>query len=273
VTGPLAGGLLLSPLALGSADAHVTVSADVSTSGAYSALTFRVPSESDEASTTAVSVQLPQDTPFSSVRTRPVPGWTAKVVRAPLPRPVKVNGATLTAAVRTVTWTADDDAAIGPDQYQEFSLAVGPLPAPSTIPLPATQTYSDGEVVRWDDPAPASGEEPEHAAPVLEVVEAGASAGGSSGSVGSGDQPVTGSGREPAGGSGDQPVTGSGREPAGGSGDQPVAEEPVAEEDAPADTSSDGTARWLGGAALTVAVLAAGAAGLALGSARSGRRR
>ena len=257
VTSLLAGGLLLSPLAVGTAGAHVNVTADDRTAGAYSALTFRVPNESDDASTTAVSVQLPQDTPFPSVRTRPLPGWTAKVVRAALPAPVEVNGATLTAAVRTVTWTADEDAAIGPGQYQEFSLAVGPLPEAGTILLPATQTYSDGEVVRWDEPAPASGEEPEHPAPVLEVVAAGSSSDGHSGSAGSGDEPVTGPGQEPAGG--------SGREPA--------AREPAASDEASTETRTDGTARWLGGVALSLAVLAAGAAGVALGTARAGRRR
>ena len=38
---------------------------------------------------------------------------------------------------------------------------------PGTVLLPATQTYSDGEVVRWDEPTPSSGEEPEHPAPAL----------------------------------------------------------------------------------------------------------
>ena len=234
-TSLLAGGVLLTPLVGGTAGAHVRVNADDQTSGAYSALTFRVPNESDQASTTGVSVQLPQDTPFSTVSIRPVPGWTAKVVRAPLPIPVEVNGATLTEAVRTVTWTAEGDAAIGPDQYQEFSLSVGPLPGPGTVSLPATQTYSDGEVVRWDDPPPASGEEPAHPAPVLEVVAAATASGAPSGSGGSG-------------GSGDQPVAG---------------------EDGAATPVRDGTARWLGAAALT---LAAGTAGAALVSARTGRR-
>jgi hypothetical protein len=33
----------------------------------------------------------------------------------------------------------------------------------------ATQTYSDGTVVEWDQPTPASGEEPEHPAPTLTI--------------------------------------------------------------------------------------------------------
>ncbi|CAA9296771.1 MAG: Conserved membrane protein in copper uptake, YcnI, partial [uncultured Friedmanniella sp.] len=177
----LTGGLLLSPLALPAADAHVRVVTDgTATAGGYGVLTFRVPNESDEASTTTVSVQLPQDTPFSSVRTRPVPGWRASLESADLPSPVEVGGAMLTEAPRVVTWTTRGDAAIGPAEYQDFALSVGPLPAPGEVLLPATQTYSDGEVVRWDEPVPASGEEPEHPAPVL-VVAAAAEGGDASG--------------------------------------------------------------------------------------------
>ena len=154
------------------AAAHVRVTGDSTAAGSYSALTFRVPNESDTASTTKLSVQLPQDTPFASVRTRALPGWRAVLVTAPLPDPVEVNGATLTKAVRTVTWTAGRGAAIAPGQYQDFALSVGPLPAGGEVLLPTTQTYSDGEVVRWDEPTPADGSEPEHPAPTLPVVAA-----------------------------------------------------------------------------------------------------
>lgn len=151
------------------AAAHVRVTADSTQPGSYSALTFRVPNEDDRASTTTLSVELPQDAPFASVRTRAVPGWRAQLVTAPLPTPVEVNGTTLTKAVRTVTWTAERGAAIAPGQYQEFALSVGPMPAGGELLLPATQTYSDGQVVRWDEPTPASGVEPEHPAPTLAV--------------------------------------------------------------------------------------------------------
>ena len=165
------------------AAAHVRVTGDSTAPGSYSALTFRVPNESDTASTSKLSVQLPQDTPFASVRTRALPGWRAVLVTAPLPDPVEVNGATLTKAVRTVTWTAERGAAIAPGQYQEFALSVGPLPAGGEVLLPTTQTYSDGEVVRWDEPTPADGSEPEHPAPTLPVVAATTSGDAPSGSA------------------------------------------------------------------------------------------
>jgi uncharacterized protein YcnI len=136
-----------------------------------------VPNESATADTVKISVELPQTQPFLSVRSKPVPGWTATAAEAELPTPVKTEGTTITKAVRTVTWTAAAGAGLSADQYQEFSLSVGPLPAPGRVLLPATQTYSDGTVVRWDQPIPASGEEPEHPAPVLDVTAAAAATG------------------------------------------------------------------------------------------------
>ena len=56
-----AAGLALLPATAG---AHVTVHTDSTASGSFSALTFRVPNESDSASTVKLEVQLPKVTPF-----------------------------------------------------------------------------------------------------------------------------------------------------------------------------------------------------------------
>ena len=161
-------GLALLPVA--TASAHVRVTPDNPTAGGFSALTFRVPNESATAGTVKLSVALPKDTPFLYVSTKPVPGWTAAATKTKLAKPVESYGTTLTEAVSEVTWTADKGTSIGPGEYQEFSLSVGPLPDPGTVLLPTTQTYSDGTVVAWDQPTPATGEEPEHPAPAIEVV-------------------------------------------------------------------------------------------------------
>jgi uncharacterized protein YcnI len=153
---------------------------DSTASGSFSALTFRVPNESDTASTVKLEIQLPKDTPFLYVSTKPVAGWTVKTTEAPLPEPVESYGTTITKAVSTVVWTASDAAAVKPGEYQEFSISAGPLPKPGTIELPAVQTYSDGKVVKWNQPTPASGEEPEYPAPtfVITAAEPGSAEGG-----------------------------------------------------------------------------------------------
>ncbi len=155
------------------ASAHVHVQPDNTASGGYAALTFRVPNESDTASTTTVVVTLPQKEPLANVSVRPVAGWTATVTDAALPQPVTANGTTLTRAPRTVTWTATSARdAVAPGEYQEFSISAGPLPAPGMLVLPVAQTYSDGTVVTWDTPQTAGEDEPEHPAPQFEVTAA-----------------------------------------------------------------------------------------------------
>lgn len=154
------------------ASAHVRVVPGSTTAGSYATLTFRVPNESDTASTTRLTVTLPTDTPLLSVSTRPVPGWTATVEEVALPSPVDVSGTTVTRAPGSVTWVADAGAAIGQGQFQEFEISAGPLPAAgTTLVLPAAQTYSDGTVVDWDQLADG-GNEPEHPAPAFTVTAA-----------------------------------------------------------------------------------------------------
>jgi uncharacterized protein YcnI len=180
--------LTLTALAAAPASAHVRVTPDgEAAAGGYAVLTFRVPNESATAATTQVEVALPTDTPLASVSVEPVPGWTAHVERASLPEPVELHGTEVTEAPVRVTWTADsDDAALGDGEFQRFTISAGPLPEVDQLVLPTTQTYTDGSVVAWDQPTPASGEEPEHPAPVLQVAASGAGH-GSSDAVATGD--------------------------------------------------------------------------------------
>jgi len=159
---PLAVAGLASALTLLSAPAfaHVTVNPSTAEQGSYTKLTFRVPDESDTASTTKVQVAFPTDHPITSVRTKAVPGWTAKVETG--------TGD----AVSQVTWTAENAAAaISPGEFAEFDVSVGPLPDTDSVTFKAVQTYSDGTVVRWIESS-TDGTEPEHPAPVLTLTAA-----------------------------------------------------------------------------------------------------
>lgn len=158
-------GLLLA--GAGAASAHVSVDPASTTEGGYSQLTFSVPSESTDTTTSKIEVALPTETPFTSVRVKPVEGWTSEVIRGDLPESIEVDGATLTEAPLTVIWTADDEEhQLTAQQYQTFSLSVGTLPeAGTTVELPVTQSYADGTVRAWDEPAIEGEEEPENPAP------------------------------------------------------------------------------------------------------------
>ncbi len=156
------------------AAAHVSVSSAAAVQGGYSTVTFKVPNESDDASTTKLEVNLPQDAPVASVSVRPVPGWTAVAEKAKLATPLEAHGTQITEAVSKITWTASGDAAIKPGEFQTFDVSMGPLPQAEQMVFKSLQTYSDGTVVRWIDEPSTDGTEPESPAPVLKLAAAAA---------------------------------------------------------------------------------------------------
>jgi periplasmic copper chaperone A len=136
--------------------AHVTAQGTV-TKGGYGVVTFRVPNEDATAGTVALTVTLPADHPFRSVRTTPMPGWTA------------------TTSAGSVTWKANPGTRVGPGQYLDFPVSLGPFPADvDTLSFPAAQAYDNGKVVTWADPARPDGPEPEHPVPTVTLTAASA---------------------------------------------------------------------------------------------------
>ena len=168
---------LLVTLALGAlfalagpAFAHVTIGATDAAPGGYTVATFRVPTESDTASTTKLVVSVP---PLGSVAVQPTPGWTAASKTAKLATPIKTDDGEQTEAISQITWTAQADAAIKPGEFQQFNVSIGPLPNKAALSFPAIQYYSDGTVVRWiEQAAPGSKSEPDHPAPTLKIAAA-----------------------------------------------------------------------------------------------------
>ncbi|KOX08944.1 membrane protein [Micromonospora sp. NRRL B-16802] len=156
----------------GSASAHVTVNPKDATQGGYARVAFRVPNESDTASTTKLEVVLPENAPVGSVSTMPVPGWTVATEKRKVDPPIEVHGSQLTEAVSKITWTATGDAGVKPGQFQEFPVSMGPLPKVESMVFKTLQTYSDGNVSRWIDEPQPGGEEPDSPAPVLTLTPA-----------------------------------------------------------------------------------------------------
>jgi uncharacterized protein YcnI len=224
-----AGGLVL--LSAFPASAHVEVSSPDATPGGFGRLVFSVPTESASASTTKLQVTMPARTPFASVSARPVPGWTVTTKQRKLATPLTSEGFTLTKAVGVVTWTAARGSGVRPGEFQEFELSVGPFPkGASSVAMPAVQTYSDGTVVRWDQPSVEGEAEPDHPTPTLHLTATG---------------------------------TAGHAEAASGAAAEPA--RTVAGEDGTAG-STDAVARWLGGIAVALGVVAVAVAA-------TGRRR
>jgi uncharacterized protein YcnI len=119
------------------ASAHVTLNPGTAPADSFSRFALRVPTEIDSP-TVRVSIQLPAE--LEEVGFQPKPGWERTQ-----------NG-------RVVTWSGGE---IGVGEFDEFGLSLHVPNTPGeTLTFPATQTYANGEVVRWigapesDEPAP-----------------------------------------------------------------------------------------------------------------------
>ncbi|MGP3958092.1 YcnI family copper-binding membrane protein [Nonomuraea sp. 3N208] len=138
---------------------------------------------------------------------------------------VKVTEGKLPAPVKTeygdleeaVTTIVWAGGKINPGEFQEFEVSMGQLPKDTDrLMFPTKQTYSNGEVVDWSEAPKADGTEAEHPAPLLKLVPAAAAASPSASAA---------------------PAT------------------PAVVPVAAGSSSSDGTARLLGGAGLAVGAI------------------
>jgi periplasmic copper chaperone A len=164
----LAAALLAAPAA---AEAHVTLQPKQAPAGGFVRLDVRVPNERDDANTTKVDVKFPPG--FAEASYQKVPGWSVKVTKAKLAKPIQTDDGAVTEAVSRITWTADSTAdGIPPGAFQDFGLSVQvPGKAGDTLTFKALQTYSNGTVVRWIGP-----EGSDTPAPTVQVTAAGGAA-------------------------------------------------------------------------------------------------
>jgi periplasmic copper chaperone A len=174
--------LALALLALPAvASAHVTLQPSEAPEGAFTVLDVRVPNESDNANTTQIAVQFPVG--FADVSYQAVPGWSVKVVKDKLAKPVQTDDGPVTEGVKEMVFSGGK---LPPGEFQDFPLSVQiPGKAGEELTFKAVQTYDDGEVVRW-----IGGPGSEHPAPQVLVTaaeadhHAPASAAGSEGEEG-----------------------------------------------------------------------------------------
>jgi periplasmic copper chaperone A len=129
--------------------AHVTIQPGEWEAGAFAAMAVRVPNERDDAETTSVTVQFPEN--VLTARFQAHPFCERDVQTEELDQPVEE----ITERIVSVTWTCDPP--IAADGFDEFGMSFQ-VPEDAQpgdeILFPALQVYSSGEEVRWVDPDP-----------------------------------------------------------------------------------------------------------------------
>ncbi|TDC85321.1 DUF1775 domain-containing protein [Micromonospora sp. KC606] len=144
--------------------AEVTTTPTQATQGDAVTLHLVVPEERPGARTEKIEFRLPEATPIGEVYPLSVDGWAPLINFRNLDQPVAgIHAPGVTQVTAAVTWTrAAGKPVPGPAR---LSLAMGPLPQVDRMSFELVQTYSDGTVVRWADPAGGA-----HPAPTLALV-------------------------------------------------------------------------------------------------------
>ena len=154
------------------ADAHVTINPGEWEAGGFARFDIRVPNERDDANTTRVVVQFPENVVSASFQD--VPGWERTVEMVPLDEPIEEDGEEpITERIGTVTWSGGT---VEPGEFVEFgvSFQVPETPGEDLL-FPTIQTYSGAEAVRWISPDPEA-DEPAPRVTVLAAEEEGTAA-------------------------------------------------------------------------------------------------
>lgn len=150
------------------ASAHVTVSPEEVPAEGYAMLTFTVPHGCDGAATNRVSIKMPPE--VISATPGVVGGWKIRSVEGKLPEPAEQHGETITEGVREVNWTGGP---LPDGQLQQFPLSVALSGEEGeTSEFKVVQGCEGGAETAWIRSVPASGEEPDHPAPAVELVAA-----------------------------------------------------------------------------------------------------
>jgi hypothetical protein len=112
----------------GAASAHVSVSSADAVAGGFGKLTFRVPNESDTASTVALRISIPEESAMASLRVQPVPGWTVTTTSANLQSPLESHGEQVSSYVSVVEFRAADGGGIRPASSRSSRSPAGRSP-------------------------------------------------------------------------------------------------------------------------------------------------
>lgn len=150
-------GLLVAAAALlvpAGAQAHISLHPNTIPAGAFATLDVRVPGEAEGAYIKKVDVLFPPG--FTGVDYENVAGWSVKVIESKLATPIKEDGETIDTQVSQIVWTWTGPLGkVNNGQFIDFPLSVAIPESAAGKPLEfrTVQTYSNGEVVHWIEPA------------------------------------------------------------------------------------------------------------------------
>jgi uncharacterized protein YcnI len=152
------------------AEAHISLHPNTIPAGAFATLDVRVPGEQEGAHVTKVDMLFPQG--FTGVDYENIAGWSTKIVESKLATPIKEDGETIDTEVSQIVWTWTGPLGeVNSGQFINLPLSLA-IPVNATgkaLEFRTVQTYSNGQVVHWIEPALTA----EHPSPRINVTAKG----------------------------------------------------------------------------------------------------
>jgi uncharacterized protein YcnI len=136
------------------ASADVTANPTEATRGDGAKVTFRLTEDRPGAHTTKVQLIAPADNPIGEIYPMSLNDWAPLTQSRRLDKAVAgLHGMPVTETTASITWTRVTPAPKTPPPV-ELIVSMGPMPTEGdALSFTLVQTYSDGTVVRWADPA------------------------------------------------------------------------------------------------------------------------
>ncbi|WP_259275970.1 YcnI family protein [Micromonospora chalcea] len=157
------GGAVSWPGPASAAGVTVTTSPAEVRQGDAIQLSVVVPADRPGTRTSKIELTMPPDAPIGEVYPLSVPDWAPTITTRTLDRPVPgMHAAELNQVTHSVTWLRVPGTGAGAAQ---LPLGMGPMPATDRLTFTVTQTYADGTVVQWADPAGGR-----HPAPTVDLL-------------------------------------------------------------------------------------------------------
>ena len=143
-------------MGVNSAFSHVTLQDQAAAAGAAYRGVLRVPHGCDGASTTSISVSMPEG--FNAAQPLVKPGWALSVKVAALAQPYEMHGTKYTEGVTEITWTAKGAENALPNAFADEFVFTGITPKkPGTLWFKVVQGCDKGSS-NWVE-IPAAGQE------------------------------------------------------------------------------------------------------------------
>ncbi|WP_026267784.1 YcnI family protein [Micromonospora sp. CNB394] len=151
------------PGAANAAGVTVTTSPAQVRQGDAIQLSVVVPADRPGSRTTRIELTMPSDAPIGEVYPLSVPDWAPTITTRTLDQPIPgMHASELNQVTHSVSWLRMPGTGTGPAR---LPLGMGPMPATDRLTFTVVQTYDDGTVVRWADPAGGA-----HPAPTVDLL-------------------------------------------------------------------------------------------------------